>query len=336
MVDFRYSTAPTPLLLLFPGQGSQHVGMAQDLADRYPVARETLLEADEVLGIGLSDLMIHGPADALTDTVNAQPALLTASVAALRALQSEMGELPRPQFFAGHSMGEYSALVAANSLSFVDGLRLVRERGRLMAEAGSAAPGLMAAVLGLDEAQVRAICAEAAAETGGVVQIANDNCPGQIVISGDKAGMEQAMAALQAAGAKRVQRLEVSIAAHSPLMAPAAAHLQSAISSVTISAPIAPVIGNTTTQPLSEPATIAAELAAQLTGSVLWTGSMTGAVAAGVTAMAEIGPGAVLTGLMKRIGRDVERISVADAEGVAGLSSALWPRRMTIFGRNSL
>lgn len=316
MADFRYTTTSTALLMVFPGQGSQHVGMAQALAEHYPVARATFQEADDILGFKLSDLMLHGPAEELTNTLNAQPALLTASVAALRALQSEMGDLPLPQFFAGHSMGEYSALVAANSLSFEDGLRLVRERGRLMAEAGNAAPGRMAAVIGLDEAQVRTLCAQAAAETGGVVQIANDNCPGQIVISGDKQGMEQAMAALQAAGAKRVLPLEVSIAAHSPLMAPAATELQSAIHQAEIKTPAAPIIGNTSTQLLSDPAAIADELTAQLTGSVLWNGSMLRAVAAGISVVAEIGPGAVLTGLMKRIDREVERLNVADTAGV--------------------
>lgn len=277
--------------------------------------------ADDVLGFGLSTLCFDGPGEVLTDTINAQPALLAASVAALSALQQELGTLPRPQLFAGHSMGEYTALVAANSLDYADGLRLVRERGRLMAQAGTAAPGLMAAVLGLDETVVRTICAEAAAETGGVVQIANDNCPGQIVISGDRAGMEHAMAALQAAGAKRVLPLEVSIAAHSPLMTPAAAELRAAIEAVTFSEPVAPILGNTTTQPLTAASELAAELTAQLTGSVLWTGSMARAVDTGISIFAEIGPGNVLTGLMKRIHRDAERINVADPTGVEAFAA---------------
>ncbi len=234
---------------LFPGQGSQHVGMAGDLAAAYPAARAALAEADEVLGFALSRLMLDGPEDELTDTINAQPALLAASVAALAALEAETGVRAAAGgsavYVAGHSLGEYSALVAAGSISYADGLRLVRERGRLMKEAGAHSPGMMAAVLGLDEARVAAICAEVTA-TGGIVQVANDNCPGQLVISGDRAGMAAAMAALAAAGARKVVPLAVSIAAHSPLMQPAADALQAAIDATAIAAPLVPVIGNTT------------------------------------------------------------------------------------------
>jgi [acyl-carrier-protein] S-malonyltransferase len=313
---FRYADEPKPLAYLCPGQGSQHTGMLQELAAAYPAVRQTLEEADDVLGFALSKLCFEGPGDELTNTINAQPALLTASVAALRALQSELGVLPRPILFAGHSLGEYSALVAANSIEFADGLRLVRERGRLMAEAGNEAAGRMAAILGLDEEKVAEICAHIRAETGAVVQIANDNCPGQLVISGDEQGMEQAMAALQAAGARRVVPLEVSIAAHSPLMAPVAEELRSAIEATPIQSPTAPLIANTTTDFLTAPQAIRAELTSQLTGSVLWTGSMQRALAEGVTIFVEIGPGDVLAGLMKRIDRGSERFSVADPAGV--------------------
>jgi [acyl-carrier-protein] S-malonyltransferase len=320
MSTFIYGEARDPLVFIFPGQGSQHVGMVQELAAHYPVVRETMQEADEILGFGLSKLCYEGPGPELTSTINAQPALLAGSVAALRALQSELGELPRPLFFAGHSLGEYSALVAANSIDFADGLRLVRERGRLMAEAGDKANGKMAAVLGLEEATVAQICAEAAAESGGLVQVANDNCPGQLVISGDLVGMEVAMAALQKAGARKVVGLEVSIAAHSPLMAPVAEEFRKAIDATPIRPPIAPLIANTSTQLLREPAEIASELAAQLTGSVLWTGSMQRAMGEGATLFAEFGPGNVLSGLMKRISRDSERFSVADPVGVEAIS----------------
>jgi [acyl-carrier-protein] S-malonyltransferase len=316
MVNFRYTDEPVSLALLFPGQGSQYVGMARELAETYPAAKEAMQEADDVVGFALSTLCYEGPSEALTDTIHAQPAILAASVAALRALESECGILPRPRFFAGHSMGEYSALVAASSISYADGLRLVRERGRLMAEAGREVPGMMAAVLGLSEEKVAEICANAVAETNGIVQIANDNCPGQIVISGDQIGMQWAMEGLQAAGARRVVPLEVSIAAHSPLMAPAADALQSAIRTVELHPPIAPVIGNTTTELLTDADAIAAELTAQLTGSVLWTGSMQRAVDAGISTFVEIGPGNVLTGLMKRISREGERLSVGDPVGV--------------------
>ncbi|MBI3960180.1 MAG: ACP S-malonyltransferase [Chloroflexi bacterium] len=313
---FVYRNNETPLALLFPGQGSQQVGMARALAESYPAAKALFDEADGVLGFALSALCFDGPEESLIDTINAQPALLATSAAALAALQSELGSLPTPTFFAGHSMGEYSALVAAGSIAYADGLRLVRERGRLMKEAGQKAPGLMAAVLGLEEAVVAQICADAQAATGGIAQIANDNCPGQIVISGDRAGMERAMAELEAAGARKVVALAVSIAAHSPLMAPAAAQLKAAIDATPIHPPLAPVIGNTTATPLTSADAIRAELVAQLTGSVRWTASMQHAVDAGVENFAEIGPGEVLAGLMKRIARKSERLGVADPAGV--------------------
>ena len=304
---------------LFPGQGSQHVGMAGELAAAYPAARAALEEADEILGFGLSRLMLDGPEDKLTDTINAQPALLAASVAALAALEAETGVRAAAGgsavYVAGHSLGEYSALVAAGSISYADGLRLVRERGRLMKEAGAHSPGMMAAVLGLDEARVAAICAEVTA-TGDIVQVANDNCPGQLVISGDRAGMAAAMAALAAAGARKVVPLAVSIAAHSPLMQPAADALRAAIDATEIAAPLVPVIGNTTAQPLAAAESIRAELTAQLTGSVRWTASLEAMVSAGVTTYVEVGAGDVLTGLVKRIDRGATRVAVKDPDGV--------------------
>lgn len=320
--SFIYRDNQTPLALLFPGQGSQEVGMALELATLSPAAKAIFAEADEVLGFSLSALCFDGPEESLTDTINAQPALLAASVATLAALQSELGNhLPTPTFFAGHSMGEYSALVAAGSITFADGLRLVRERGRLMKEAGQKSPGLMAAILALDEAVVAQICADAQAATGGIVQVANDNCPGQIVISGDRMGMERAMAELTEAGARKVVALAVSIAAHSPLMAPAAAELKAAIDATPIQPPVAPVIGNTTAAPLTSADAIRAELVAQLTGSVRWTASMQHAVDAGVETFVEIGPGDVLAGLMKRIARKSERLSVADPTGVEAFAT---------------
>lgn len=319
---FVYGDNPTPLALLFPGQGSQEVGMAGELVRHYPASKAIFEEADDVLGFSLSALCYNGPEESLTDTVNAQPALLAASMAALSALQSELGNhLPTPTFFAGHSMGEYSALVAAGSLTFADGLRLVRERGRLMKEAGQKSPGLMAAVLALDEAVVAQVCADAQAATGGIVQVANDNCPGQIVISGDRTGMERAMADLAAAGARKVVALAVSIAAHSPLMAPAAAELKAAIDGTPIHPPVAPVIGNTSAVPLTDADAIRAELVAQLTGSVRWTASMQHAVEAGVETFVEVGPGDVLAGLMKRIARKSERLNVADPAGVQAFAN---------------
>lgn len=326
MSAFSLLTVANYTAFLYPGQGSQHVGMAGELAATYPAARAALEEADDILGIALSRLMLDGPEDELTDTINAQPALLAASVAAMAALEAEAGRRATAGgsnvFVAGHSMGEYSALVAAGSISYAAGLRLVRERGRLMKEAGAHSPGLMAAVLGLDEARVAAICAEVAA-TGGVAQVANDNCPGQLVISGDRAGMEAAMAALAAAGARKVVPLAVSIAAHSPLMQPAADALRAAIDATEIAAPQVPVIGNTTAQPLTTVESIRAELTAQLTGSVRWTASVAAMGGAGVTTFVELGAGDVLTGLVKRIDRSATRVAVKDPDGVRTYAALL-------------
>lgn len=320
MTSFPFIQSIGATAFLFPGQGSQHVGMLQALSQHYAIAKETFAEADDLLGFSLSDLCFNGPEEQLTDTINAQPALLTAGVALLRVLQQEIGDrftqtTDAPIFVAGHSMGEYTALVAAGSLTFADGLRLVRERGRLMKWAGEQNPGMMAAVLGPEEAVVAAACAKATAQ-GGFVQIANDNCPGQTVISGDKAGIEAAMAALTAAGARRVKPLAVSIAAHSPLMQPAAEELRAAIQATPIAPPVVPVIGNTTAQPLTTVAAIQEELTAQLTGSVRWTASMQLAMNAGVTSYVEVGPGDVLAGLVKRIDRSGERWSINSPESV--------------------
>lgn len=321
MSAFSFIPAISATAFLFPGQGSQEVGMLQELCQQYEVAQATFAEADDLLSINLSELCFQGPEEQLTDTINAQPALLTAGVAVLRVLQQELGHQMSQSadnhstFVAGHSMGEYTALVAAGCLTFADGLRLVRERGRLMKQAGIQQPGMMAAILGLDETKVAMICAEASAQ-GGIAQVANDNCPGQVVISGDKAGMEAAMSALSAAGAKRVMPLAVSIAAHSPLMQPAAEELRAAIQSTPLAPPVVPIIGNTTAQPLTTVTAIQDELTAQLTGSVRWTTSMQTALAAGVKSFVELGPGDVLAGLIKRIDRSADRWSLNAPTGL--------------------
>ena len=329
MPAYPFLFSRSSIAYLFPGQGSQSVGMGRGLAERYPAAREAFEEADDTLGFALSELCFHGPEEALTDTINAQPALMAVSVAAMRALDGELGstldESTRPSgpiFAAGHSMGEYTALVAAGSLSYADGLRLVRERGRLMKQAGVQAPGMMAAILGLDEAQVAAACSVCRSQ-GGIVQIANDNCPGQIVISGDKMGMECAMAGLQEAGARKVVPLAVSIASHSPLMEPAVPGLRLAVEETRIDIPQIPVIGNTTAELLTDVDAIRDELAAQLTGSVRWTQSVRMALALGVTDFAEIGAGEVLVGLVKRVDRKAGRHSVNDADSVAAFAAWL-------------
>ena len=294
--------------------------MAKELAEEYPSARAVFSEADEVLGAAISRICFEGPEDLLTDTINAQPALFAASMAALCAVQEEMGCLPRPAFFAGHSMGEYTALAAAGCIGFADGLRLVRERGRLMKEAGAIQPGRMVAVIGLDEVVVAQICADAAAKSNGVAQVANDNCPGQIVVSGDEDSISTAMSELERAGARRVVPLAVSIAAHCPLMEPAALQLEANIDATSVQAPLAPVIGNTSGLPLDSAEAICQELNAQLTGSVRWTSSMKHAVEAGVETAVEYGPGGVLTGLMRRIQRRAKRLNVSTADEVRGFA----------------
>jgi [acyl-carrier-protein] S-malonyltransferase len=290
------------IAFVFPGQGSQVAGMGKDLADAYPAARQTFEEADSVLGFSLSELCFNGTQEALDDTINTQPALYTCGIATLRALQAALpGAVPA--FVAGHSLGEFTALAAAGAMSFADGLKLVRERGRLMKEAGTLSPGAMAALLGLDAAPVREVCAQASQQTGGVLVLANDNCPGQIVISGDDATIEVGMKLAQEAGAKRAVKLAVSIAAHSPLMESASAAFRQALLATTFQTPTVPVYGNVDAAPLQDVDAIRRELDMQLTHSVRWTESVQAMVAAGAEQFIEIGPKDVLTGLLKRIDR---------------------------------
>ncbi|MGD2103826.1 MAG: ACP S-malonyltransferase [Anaerolineae bacterium] len=296
---------------LFPGQGSQYVGMGYDLADNYPSARDVFAQADRVLGVLLSELCYDGPAEALNDTVNTQPAILAASVAALRVLEGN--GLEAPAYVAGHSMGELSALVASGALSFEAGLNLVRERGRLMKEAGERNPGGMAAVLGLGREELEDVCAEVREKTGAYVGVANDNCPGQIVISGATTALKLAMVAAQERGAKRAIRLAVSIAAHSPLMAEAAEVFRQRLDETPLREPKVPIIANAIARPLSAPDDIREALAQQLTCPVRWTESMEWALSQGVECFVEVGPKNVLTNLLRRIDRSAERITTEEA-----------------------
>ncbi len=303
---------PNRTVFLFPGQGSQRVGMGRSLAEAYPIATETFAEADEVLGAPLSRLMWDGPADALNDTVNAQPALLTHSVAAWRVLKHLWPEADAA-FLAGHSLGELSALVAAEALPFTDALRLVRRRGELMKQAGEESPGGMAAVLGLEAPTLEALCAEVSTEQARV-QIANDNCPGQIVVSGHRPALEALMTRAREAGAKRVIPLAVSIAAHSTLMESARAAFAQAVDAAPIRNPRTPIIGNVSAQPLTTAEAIRADLKAQLTARVRWTESIQFLRAQGVEAFLELGSGNVLCGLLRRIDRRARGVPLGEAD----------------------
>jgi len=282
--------------------------MGRELADAYPVARQAFQQADEWLGFSLSRLAWDGPEAELNDTINTQPALLTHSVAALFVLQEQYPGL-RPAFVAGHSMGELSALVACGALPFADALRLARRRGELMKQAGEISPGGMAAVLGMDIPTLEQVCAEASRE-GEVVQVANDNCPGQVVISGARAALERAIQLAQQRGARRVRPLAVSIAAHSPLMAHAQAEFNRAVAEAPFSDPTVPLVGNVNASPLNTAGEIQGDLRAQLNSRVRWTESVQEMTRRGVTTFVEIGSGSVLAGLVKRIAEQANGIVV--------------------------
>lgn len=284
---------------IFPGQGSQAVGMGRDLASAFPIAKQTFDEADSLLGFALSKLMWDGPAEKLNDTINTQPALYVHSLAAWRVLSLRVPDL-KPAALGGHSLGELSALAASGALTFADGLRLVRTRGELMKRAGELAPGGMAAILNLDIPTLDKVCTEASRE-GETVQVANDNCPGQVVISGAKPAVERAMELAKAAGAKRALPLAVSIAAHSTLMNSIQLEWNAAVESVAMNDASAPVWGNVVARSLTSSADLRADIMSQMQSRVRWTESVQGMIATGIRYFVEVGSGTVLGGLVKRI-----------------------------------
>jgi [acyl-carrier-protein] S-malonyltransferase len=304
---------------LFPGQGSQVVGMGKDLAEKYPAAKETFDEADSLLGFSLSDLMWNGPAEGLNETVNTQPALYVHSIAAWRTFTTLYTDA-KPVTVAGHSLGELSALTASGALSFSDGVRLVRQRGELMKRAGELNPGGMAAILNLDIPSLDRVCAEASVD-GEVVQVANDNCPGQVVISGHKPALERAMAGAKAAGAKRALPLAVSIAAHSPLMDSIQAEWNAAVEACSIGTPLIPVVGNVNASPLTTAEELRADIQGQMQSRVRWTESVQRMVASGISTFVEAGSGEVLLGLIKRIEPATDRFPLGTPQDFMALES---------------
>lgn len=297
---------------VFPGQGSQAIGMLADLAAEFSTVQDTFSEASAALGKDLWALAQQGPEAELNATENTQPLLLTAGIAVWRTWQAQGGAAP--QFLAGHSLGEYTALVAAGVLSLADGVRLVAERGRLMQAAVPAGQGAMAAILGLDDADVVAACAEAA--QGDVVSAVNFNSPGQVVIAGTTAAVERAMAACKAAGAKRALPLPVSAPSHCALMQPAAEKLAIHLQTLTFNAPVIPVVQNAAARVEADLASLQSSLITQLHSPVLWSQSVQWLAEQGVTRFVESGPGKVLTGLDKRIAKDAEHLSVESAESL--------------------
>ena len=304
--------------LLFPGQGAQHVGMGRDLVDAHPEAARTFEEADDALGFSLSRLMWEGPAETLTSTENAQPALYAHSAAAFRVVQKRLGEVAAA---AGHSLGELSAHFAAGTWSFADGLRAVRRRGELMARANDTAPGTMAAVMGIDLEAVTELC-DGVRDAGMVVVPANLNAPGQIVVSGQVAGVRRLAEVAKKQGAKRVVELDVSAAFHSPLMGPVAEEFGALLVATPMRPPTFPVISNVTAGAApGDVASIRKLLVRQLTQPVRWTECVARMLEMGATRFAELGPGKVLTGLNRRNARGVATLPLGSQAAVAALEA---------------
>ncbi len=308
---------------LFPGQGSQAVGMGKDLVESSAAAREVFARADAALGEPISKLILEGPEEALTLTANAQPAIVTTSIAALAAIREKHPELPRPRFAAGHSLGEYSALVAAGALAFEDAVRIVRARGRAMQEAVPPGEGAMAAIMGLDASRLEQICREVAEEVG-VVSCANFNAPGQIVIAGTAKAVERACARASEDKAKAIP-LKVSAPFHCALMAPAAKVVGEELSKVEVKPLEFPVVANVDARPNTDPSRVKELLVRQVDGAVRWEQAVRLMHMEGITHAIEIGPGKVLAGLCKRIAKEMKVHSVGDVASVDALGSFLSP-----------
>ena len=307
---------------VFPGQGSQTVGMGKALAEAFAPARRVFEEVDAALRERLSDIIWNGPAESLTLTENAQPALMAVSLATMRVLEAEAGsDLKRDAaFVAGHSLGEYSALAAAQALSIADAARLLRIRGRAMQKAVPVGVGAMAALIGLELPEVKAIAAEVASI--GVCAAANDNGGGQVVVSGDKKAVERAVEIAKTRGAKRAMMLPVSAPFHCPLMQPAADAMAEALAKVSVKPPVVPLVANVLAQPIKDPTDIVRCLVDQVTGTVRWRESILFMVRMGVTSFCEIGAGKVLTGLIKRIAADATAVAIGTPEDLARFKAA--------------
>ena len=309
------------IAFIFPGQGAQAVGMGKALADAYPAAAAIFEEVDDALGEKLSDLIWDGPTETLTLTANAQPALMATSLAAMRALEAEGVSIDQAKFVAGHSLGEYSALAAAGTFSVADAAKLLRIRGEAMQEAVPVGVGAMAALLGLDFETAAAVAAEAA--EGEICQAANDNDPGQVVVSGHKAAVERAVEIAKGKGAKRAMLLPVSAPFHCELMAPAAEKMAAALSEVAMNDPAAALVANVRAGEVTDAATIRDLLVQQVTGSVRWRESVAYMVDQGVTQMIEIGAGKALSGMVRRINREIACANVGAPDDVAKAVEAM-------------
>jgi [acyl-carrier-protein] S-malonyltransferase len=304
---------------IFPGQGSQKPGMGKDLADKFPAARQVFEEADEALGFALSDLCFNGPAEKLQLTENTQPAILTKSVAALRAMESE--GFPKPDFVAGHSLGEYSALVAAGALSLTDAVRTVRKRGQYMQEAVPVGTGAMAAILGADVEMVAAACAEAA--QGEVCSAANINSPSQIVIAGATAAIDRAIEIVKARGAKRAVKLNVSAPFHCAMMMPAQERLALDLNELEFKDLATPVVTNVDARPINKGEEARDALVRQVSQPVRWLESVEFLATQGVQTFIEIGPGKVLSGLLRQINRELRCLNVEDESSLRAAREAV-------------